>query len=353
MLSKVIAPVHMLLAATLAEHARGPVFGLVGDGNLFLMDAFKRRFGGRYVAARHEASAVQMAVGYAQVSGGLGIATVTHGPALANTAVALIEAVKGGYPLLLIAGDTAPDDRNHLQKFDQKSFVSMTGAAYVELTAPETASADLVRAITMATRERRPVVFNMRVDWQWSEPKSQRPLPAPPAQAEVLPDTGAVEEAASILAAAKRPIVLGGRGACDARSREALIRLADRVEAPLATTLKAQGLFRGHAHDLGIFGGLSHSVAVDAILAADTVIAFHASLNKFTTGNGELLKDKRVVHVTADASAVRRHHEPLLTVLGSTRLVAEQIIEMLDAAEIAGSGFAMRRWRNTYWQRRA
>ncbi len=334
------APVHRLLAATLAEHAQGPVFGLVGDGNLFLVDAFVRQFGGRYVAARHEASAVQMAIGYAQASGNLGVATVTHGPALANTAAALIEAVKGGHPLLLIAGDTAPGDRNHLQKFDQKSFVAMTGAAHVDLDSPETASADLVRAIRTATLERRPVVFNMRIDWQWSAPENPRHPPAMPVRAEALPDTGAVEEAASILAAAKRPVVLAGRGACDARSREALIRLAERIEAPLATTLKAQALFRGLSHDLGIFGGLSHDAAIDTILASDTVIAFGASLNKFTTGNGELLNDKRVVQVIADAGAVGRHHEPLLTVLGSPGMVAEQIVEMLDAAEIPGSGFA-------------
>lgn len=342
MLSNASSPasVHALLAATLAEHADGPVFGLVGDGNLFLVDAFIRRHGGRYVAARHEAAAVQMAIGYAQAAGKLGVATVTHGPALANTAVALIEAVKGGHPLLLIAGDTAPDDRNHLQKFDQKSFVAMTGAAWVELASAETASVDLVRAIRMASLERRPVVFNMRIDWQWSVPKSQKALPALPLRPEILPDTAAVEEAAAILAAAKAPIVLAGRGACDGASAEALIRLAERIEAPLATTLRASGLFRGHAHDLGIFGGLSHSAAVDVILRADTVIAFGAGLNKFTTGNGELLRDKRVVHVVADAAAVGRHHEPLLSVLGSPRLVAGQIVEMLDAAELPGSGFA-------------
>jgi acetolactate synthase-1/2/3 large subunit len=334
------APVHALLAATLAEHTHAPVFGLVGDGNLFLVNAFISQFGGRYVAARHEASAVQMAIGYAQVTGSLGIATVTHGPALANTAVALVEAVKAGYPLLLIAGDTAPDDRNHLQKFDQKNFAAMTGADYVELSSPETASADLVCAIRKASLDRCPVVFNMRIDWQWAEPKSQRPIPAVPAKAELLPDRAAVEEAAAILAAAKRPIVLAGRGACDAHSHQALAHLADRIEAPLATTLKASGLFRGHRYDLGIFGGLSHSAAIDVILASDTIIAFGAGLNKFTTGNGELLKDKRVVHVVADTGAVGRHYEPFLSVLGSPGLVAGQIAEMLDEAEIPGSGFA-------------
>ncbi|MEO9340758.1 thiamine pyrophosphate-dependent enzyme [Mesorhizobium sp. SB112] len=334
------SPVHALLAATLAEHVPGPLFGLVGDGNLFFVDSFVAKQGGRYIAARHEASSVQMAIGYGQASGKLGVATVTHGPALANTAVALIEATKAGQPLLLIAGDTSPDDLNHLQKFDQKSFVAATGAGYVELTSPETASADLLRAIKMAVLERRPVVFNMRIDWQWSVPVSQRLTAGVPIQPELTPDYLAIEEAAAILAAAKRPIVLVGRGACDEAAKEALINLARRIDAPLATTLKASGLFLGQIHNLGIYGGLSNSAAMDIILSADTIIAFGAGLNKFTTGSGELLKEKRVVHVIADAKAVGRHYEPLLTILGSPLLVANQIVEMLDEAEIPGSGFA-------------
>lgn len=333
-------PVHELLAATLVQHAKSPLFGLIGDGNLFMVNSYVEKFGGRYVPARHEAAAVHMAIGYAQSSGGLGVATVTHGPALANTAVPLIEAMKGGQPLLLIAGDTASSDRNHLQKFDQKAFIAMTGAAHVELASPETAASDLVRAIRIATLERRPVVFNMRIDLQWAIVLNQHAVQGLPSQAETMSEAGAIEEAAAILAAARRPIVLAGRGACDPQSREAILRLAQRIEAPLATTLKASGLFHGHAHDLGIFGGLSHSAAIDTILAADTVFAFGAGLNKFTSSNGELLKDKRVVHVIADAGAVRRHCEPLLTVIGSPRPVAESMIEMLDLAEIPGSGFA-------------
>lgn len=174
------APVHEVLAAELARHQVGPVFGLVGDGNLFLVDSLVSRHGGRYVAARHEAAAVQMAIGHAQVTGTTGVATVTHGPALANTAGALIEAVKGRHPLLLIAGDTPPGDRWHLQKFDQRAFAAATGAGFIEMDTPETAAADLVRALRIATLERRPMVFNMRVDLQWSTPKAlQKPGPIP------------------------------------------------------------------------------------------------------------------------------------------------------------------------------
>lgn len=334
------SPVHEILAGTLAQHVKSPLFGLIGDGNLFMVDSYVTRFGGRYVPARHEAAAVHMAIGYAQASGGLGLATVTHGPALANTAVPLIEAVKAQQPLLLIAGDTAPADRNHLQKFDQKAFVSATGADYVELASPETAAADLVRAIRIAALERRPVVFDMRIDLQWANAPRGQAAPSMPVAADIIAHTSSIEEAAAILAAARRPIVLAGRGACDAQTRSALIRLADRIEAPVATTLKASGLFRGHAHELGIFGSLSHSTAVDVILSADTVIAFGAGLNKFTSGDGKLLRDKRVVHVVAEPGAVGRHFEPTLAVLGSPRLVAERLIEMLDMAEIPGSRFA-------------
>src|SRR3954451_5634438 len=111
------------MAAGLTDHGIDTVFGLIGDGNLFVMDSFTRRAGTTYVAVAHEATAVEAASGYAQVTGRLGVATVTHGPALTNTVTALADAVRARVPLLLLAGDTRPDDNHHLQKIAQREVV--------------------------------------------------------------------------------------------------------------------------------------------------------------------------------------------------------------------------------------
>ena len=158
---------HEILAQSLAAHEVRHLFGLVGDANLFLVDAFQRGNSGQYVACHHESNAVLAALGYAQVSGRVGVATITHGPALTNVVTALVEGVRGCIPMVLLCGDTPPGDLEHLQRIGQREVVAATGAGFVEMRSPETAATDLARAFRQAALERRPVVFNMRVDLMW------------------------------------------------------------------------------------------------------------------------------------------------------------------------------------------
>jgi thiamine pyrophosphate-dependent acetolactate synthase large subunit-like protein len=104
---------HTALAKAFADNGIGTMFGLVGDANLYMVDSFTRDHGGRFVAAASEAGAVVMALGYAAVSGELGVATVTHGPGMTNTLTGLVEGVKGRTPIVMMCGDTALADRDH------------------------------------------------------------------------------------------------------------------------------------------------------------------------------------------------------------------------------------------------
>ena len=72
---------HSAIARAMKDQGIDTVFGLIGDANLYMVDAFIREQQGRYIAAANEAGAVLMALGYASVTGKVGVATVTHGPA--------------------------------------------------------------------------------------------------------------------------------------------------------------------------------------------------------------------------------------------------------------------------------
>jgi len=157
---------------------------------------------------------------------------------------------------------------------------------------------------------------------------------------QVIPDPAALDSAVGIIAAARRPIVLAGQGASSAEAREALLRLAGRVGAPVATTLRGRDLFRGEPHNLGLFGTLSHEVALEAIDQSDCVIAFGASLNKWTTAEGATLKGKKVVHVDIDRGALAQYSGVHVGVVGDAVPVAEAFISWLDQAEIKPTGFA-------------
>jgi thiamine pyrophosphate-dependent acetolactate synthase large subunit-like protein len=98
--------VHQAIAKALVDNGVEVVFGLLGDANMFTIDSFVHEYGGRFVAAGHETGAALMALGYASLSGKVGVISVTHGPAVSNTLTPLIEAVKGSLPIFLVCGYT-------------------------------------------------------------------------------------------------------------------------------------------------------------------------------------------------------------------------------------------------------
>lgn len=331
---------HHALARALRDIGTDVVFGVLGDANLFAIDAYERELGGRYVSFAHEGGAVLAAGGYTSTSGRLGVVTVTHGPALTNTVTALVDAARDRTPLLLLAGDTDPGDQENLQNIDQHSIVAPTGAGWEQARRPESVVEDVQRAARRAVAERRPVVLNVPVTFQWTEiPEgggvTMVTLAEPPSAA---PPADALEDALGILASARRPIVLAGRGAAHARAE--LEALATAIGAPVSTTLRGKGLFTGNSHDLGIFGTLSHDVALETIGKADAVIAFGAGLTQWTTDKGALLEGRRVVRVDHDPTAIAGRPGVDAAVLGDAAAVATAMLTALTDAGVKPGGFA-------------
>lgn len=330
---------YQKLARALAQLG-APVFGVTGDANVYMIDHFMRAHGGRFVAAANENGGVLMALGYASVAGKVGIATVTHGPAVTNTVTALAEGVKAGTPMVLLCGDTTYGDRENLQNIAQREVLLSSGAGFEPMNGPGTAVQDLARAFRRAQAERRPVAFNFPTEMMHVQVEDDDlPMPtgfAAPAGAAAEAE---VENAVAIIAAARRPVLLAGRDAIDADARAALMRLAERIQAPLATTLRGKNLFRGEDYDLGIMGTLSAPGAVEAIMKSDCLLAFGAALNFHTTGHGGYVEGRRVVQQAATAAGLGRGHVPDVGLVGDIPATIDRIIHWLDEAEIGPSGF--------------
>lgn len=327
------------LSSCLIDNGVDTIFGLMGDANLFLVNSYRQQAGTRFVPAVHEGSAVLMAHGYAQVTNKVGVATVTHGPAVTNCVTALTDAARAKVGIVLMAGDTPAANPNHLQNTDQRAVATLCGAGFEQMRSAASASEDLARALYRARAERRPILLNMPADFMWQEvdyKKTIHPFFETPAYA---PQGDVLDEAIGMIASAKRPLVLAGRGAIDAG--EALIRLADRLQAPLATTLKAKGLFATHPYSIDICGTLSTSAGYDAISKADCIIAFGASLTEWTTDHGKLFQDKRIVQIDNESAAVGKTVHPDAALIADAALTADNILYWLDEADIAPSGFTL------------
>ena len=338
--------VHEVIAREVAATGTDTVFGLLGDANLFMVNSFVRQQNGTYVSAVHEASAVMMAYGYASRAGRLGVATVTQGPGLTNTATALTEAVRSSTPVLVITGDTAPGNKLNQQTLDTEPFVRTTGAGYVLVERPEDAASAVRIAARRALAESRPYVLNCPTEYHWQVVDAG----ADDSGADTWPDSKErplaaeeeVEEAIGVIAAARRPLVLAGQGVIGKEQRQAVLAFAERVGAPIATTLRARNLYSTAEGCVGVCGTVSTEPGVLAIGESDCIIAFGASLNTWTTVRNSLIAGKSVVHVDVNPARFRPEVPVTVAVTGDAADVAQRFTEMLDAAELPTSGFRNR-----------
>ncbi|WP_432752193.1 thiamine pyrophosphate-binding protein [Streptomyces sp. JL2001] len=293
--------VHQQLADALLDHGVDTVFGLMGDANmLYLCDYVER--GGRFVPVAHEGGAVGMADGWSRTTGRVGVASVTHGPAVTNAVTSLVEAVRNRSRVLVLTGDT-PAEPTHFQRLDLAAVATLAGAGYEKVHRPGSLLRDLDRALRRIVAEDRPILLDLPIGLVRKEAAPGGPVSRPLPRAAGAPDQERLDAALRVITGARRPIVLAGRGAVAAGAREALIALAEKLAAPTATTLLAKELFRDRPGDLGIFGGLAHEAAAEVVEEADCVIAFGARPDAFNSANGRLLRGKRIVQVDSDPAA--------------------------------------------------
>jgi len=337
----------------LAELGAERCFGVVGSGNFEVTNALIAA-GGVFLATRHESGAVTAADAYARLTGRVGLATVHQGPGLTNSVTGLAEAAKSRTPLLVMAGDTPAGALHSNFRMDQGGLAESVGALSEALGGAETAVEDVVRAWRRARVERRPVVVSMPIDVQAADcaaPESFR-MPAPPAAQAAGAEEVAV--AARLLAAARRPLLIAGRGAALAGARQSIEQLARATGALLATSAVANGLFEGSPYNLGISGGFATPLAAELIPTADVVVSFGASLNMWTTRKGRLLDPRaRLLQVDLEADAIGAHQPADVALVGDAAATARALLEVIGQGspvtwrtpELAGE-IARRRWRD-------
>ncbi len=327
---------HEAIACAMSNGGADTLFGVAGDGNLFVAASFAALPGHKYVAAVHESGAVAMASGYAQAAGCIGLATVTHGPGLTNAMTALIDVVRAGRPLLVVAGDLG-DRRSHAQHLDQELTVAATGAGFLRLASAGSGAECVRKALDSTVRERRPYVVSIPVEHLWAEHgdyvDARRVSPSTAVSKAATDDE--IDAALGVAASAARPIVLAGVGCATEAGKTALLALARTLGAPVCTTVKAKGLFDGHDESVGIFGTLSDDVALAIIGDSDCVLAFGASLSTYTTDAGALLKGKSVVHCDIDEDHIGRFCDVTVSAIGDAPSTAGRMAQILTDAGVS------------------
>jgi thiamine pyrophosphate-dependent acetolactate synthase large subunit-like protein len=290
-----------VLAQAFVQEGTKVLFTLMGDANMYWSDCMARQFGVRNIHVMHEHSAVSMADAYARFTGEVGVASVTSGPGLTQTATALTAAVRGKWPVVLFAGDTPMNAAFHLQTFDQGPFVATTGAHFIPVRHVDRMLDNVREAFYVARVERRPVVLSVPMDLQKEVfphfVQYQPSLELVPTAQRPAPDPEIVERALDMIAQAERPMILAGRGAVRSGAGKVLVEVAEQCGALLGTSLLGKGLFDDQPYSVGTAGAFATDPARELWAECDLVIGVGAGLGHYTTEAGYLYPNAKVIHI--------------------------------------------------------
>lgn len=316
-----------IVARFLVARGVDRIFGLQG-GHIQPIWDHLAQLGVRIVDVRDEGAAVHMAHAHAQLAGGVGIAMATAGPGVTNCVTAMTNAHLERVPVLLIGGcpPRPQDDLGPLQGIDHVAILQPVTRHARTLRVADQIARDLDKAWALAEGDGGapgPVYVEIPTDVlrEGVHPavvldEHMRPTRRPPRQ----PDAGEVARAAALLRAARRPLVVSGRGARGAGP--ALTRLLDASGALYLDTQESRGLVDG-AHP-AVVG----AVRARAMQEADLVVVVGRKLDyQMGYGSPAVFPHARFVRIADHADELRDNRR------GEVELLADAALAMAVLAQ--------------------
>jgi len=327
------------IANTLASHVEH-VFGVMGNGNAYLLDAIERRPEILYTPMRHEAGAVVAADAFYRSSGRIAVATVTYGAGFTNALTALAESVQARVPLILVVGE-APTSGPRDWDVDQVGLATAVGASTFTVGTADVCGTTMA-ALDHALGRQEPVVLAIPYDLAVADAGELSAIPTPqlPKACDQL-NHAAVSTVAAKLAASERPFLLAGRGAWRSNAGAQLGQLADATGAVTGSTALGRGIFPNTRFDLGVTGGFGAEGAMSTVREADVAVVFGAALNQFTMRFGDLFSPGTHV-IQVDVRTGATHPRVDTYIQGDAAAVAAALTRQLGESQARSTS-----WRET------
>ena len=303
-----------ILCETLTRLGVQHIFGYPGGAILPVYDALgKSKL--HHILVRHEQGATHMADGYARASGGVGVAMATSGPGATNMVTGIATAMLDSSPLVCITGQVS----SKLLGSDAFQEVDITGITMpitkynVVVSRAEDIARTVREAFIIANSGRPgPVLVDITKDAQqasaefdWDACGPQ----LPPKRVRNNHDQVEFDRAVELLNAAKRPVILAGRGVMLSRAMRTFEQFVRTSNIPVAMTLLGIGCFPAtDPMNLGMMGMHGEAWVNTAIQEADLLIAVGMRFDDRVTGDlRTYARSARKIHIEVDRAEINKN----------------------------------------------
>jgi acetolactate synthase-1/2/3 large subunit len=325
----------------LKAHGVEVLFGLCGDTSLPFYDALARLpHGMRHILARDERSAAYMADGFARVSGKVGVCEGPSGGGVTYILPGLAEANESSVPLLCINSDISVSARGRytLTELDQGALMRPVTKWNTVLNRAE----DVPRVFRAAFKQitsGRPGAAHIALPFDVQNGKVHRSeIWADPSfgccpSERLAPGTDLIEGAARLLREAARPLFICGGGVVVSAAERELLTLAERLSAPVATTISGKGsISENHPLAVGVVGSNGGTPETRAIVdQADLIVFAGCRAGSVTTERWRhpAPGTAKVIHLDVDSAVPGTNYPIDVALVGDARRTLEMLNEGL------------------------
>lgn len=322
------------MARMLLAFGSGPIFGMGGFQLLPFYDG-ARRLGLPHYLINDERAGIFAADAYAKVTGKVGLVDATLGPGATNLVSGLIEAFNAGTPIVAIVGDSHRDHswKNMTQECRQVDILRPACKELIRIEAVHRIPELLKRAFAVATAGRPgPVVVDVPEDVSHGTSEfAESDFAVSPALSSVgalrcRPDGASVKDAADLIAAAARPLVLAGGGVHISGAAQALTDFSAALNIPVAHTMTGKGAISCLSRlNAGLFGRYDR-IANSLIDDSDLLLVIGCKLGEIATKRFTVpARGKRIVHLDVLPEEFGRTITPTLSLWGDAKLGIEDL----------------------------
>ena len=287
------------------------VFGIPGEENIRLIEALSKS-SIKYVLTRHEQGASFMAETYGRLTGKAGVCSSTLGPGAINLLLGTADATTNSTPLIALSAQVGMR-RAFKESHQSVDLVPMFAPVtkWSALMATPGAAPEMVRKAFKLAQTERPGAVYIAVPEDVEEADAPALLPLPvnvPRPDEPSPDQ--IERAAAILVDARNPVVLAGHGAARAGAGRALVRFAEALNIPVATTFHGKGVFPDdHPLALGAVGFMRHDYVNFGFDQADVIVSVGYELQEFDPVRINPSGTTKIIHIHRFPAEVDAHYD--------------------------------------------
>ncbi|MEY3264402.1 MAG: biosynthetic-type acetolactate synthase large subunit [Pseudomonadota bacterium] len=334
----------MVLIRTLLDLGIDTVFGYPGGAVLPLYDALHAEPRLRHVLVRHEQAAVHAAQGYARSTGKIGVVFVTSGPGMSNTTTGLLDAMCDSVPVLCVSGQVATHaiGTDAFQECDALGISRTITKWNTQLRTVAAVAATVRQAYQIATSGRPgPVLIDFPKDIQLASASCQVLKPIPVAPRTKACPTGRLNDAATAICNAKRPVFYGGGGLVNSGLKACTLfrRLVELSAAPCTLTLMGLGAFpASSAQWLGMLGMHGTLEANLAMHHADLVICIGARFDdRVTSRLSDFCPYAKIVHVDIDPTSINKTVKADIPLVGDCAEILSELLKRIEQQQLDAS----------------